>query len=318
MWKLIDRCLSVATPMLGNRLMAGRIRHRANDTRARCREDGVGELLGPAVCHGRITVEQDHQFTCRCCQALVRSQRITTGVVASVQLDPGRTRSKLCEVARSRLLRPVVDDDESLAIVSPCATNGFQALPDYAKSVVHADDDVDPAVSLRRNPLLPDLCIRRPRIGIHDRALKGIDQLLRRSGRGIVRHEDKSWVVACTLWPLREPVPRDARLLESIIHAQLISLAVTVDLSPPNVEKRSGPLIWQTEHHQVGLDQIGMVEARGTIAGHLSAHRLGVIYILALEASLQLFIDRCPSWMRDCRDGALRRYESCDHGINVT
>jgi hypothetical protein len=91
LWKFIDRCLSVAAPILGNRLMAGRIRHRANDARARCRKDSVGELLGPAVCHGRITVEQDHQFPCRCCQALVRSQRITTGVVASVQLDPGRT-----------------------------------------------------------------------------------------------------------------------------------------------------------------------------------------------------------------------------------
>jgi hypothetical protein len=82
------------------------------------------------------------------------------------------------EVVCSRLLRPVVDDDESLAIASPRATDGFQALPDYAKSVVHADDDVDPAVSLSRNPLLPDLCIRRPRIGIHHRPLKGIDQLL--------------------------------------------------------------------------------------------------------------------------------------------
>src|SRR4029434_3428692 len=86
--------------------------------------------------------------------------------------------SKLLEVVCSRLLRPVVDDDESLAIASPRATNGFQALPDYAKSVVHADDDVDRAVSLSRNQLLPDLCIRRPRIGIHHRALKGIDQLL--------------------------------------------------------------------------------------------------------------------------------------------
>src|SRR4029450_7231610 len=106
-------------------------------------------------------------------------------------------------------------------------------------------------------------------------------------------------------------------LLESIVHAQLISLAVTVDLSPPDVEKSPGASIWQTEHHQVGLDQIGMVEAHGAIAGHLLSHRLGVVY-LALDASLQFFIDRCSSRMRDCCDGALRCYESCDHGINVT
>src|SRR4029453_19382974 len=146
-------------------------------------------------------------------------------------------------------------------------------------SVVHADDDVDSAMSLRRNSLLPNLRIRRSRIGISHGTLKRIDQLLRRPGGAVMRHEDEPLMVACTLRSLREPVPRDARLLESVVHAQLISLAVTVDLSPPNVEKRPGALIWQTEHHQVGLDQIGMVEARGTIAGHLLAHHLGVVYL---------------------------------------
>ena len=214
------------------------------------------------------------------------------------------------------MVRAVVNDDQSVVLAVARTADGCKAQLHVFESVMNADDDIDLAVLLRGNPFIPNVRVGRPRIGIDERNLKGVDERDRQTSTGIVRHKIEHRVVPRTVRMLHQLVPLDPGLFERIIQAQLVALAVAIDFRPPEIQKRPDTPVPQVEHHQIALYQIPVVETGLPVMGDLFLHRFR-IFLLSLDAGFQFLINGFPLGMGDSRDSFGGRQEFFNEGMNI-
>src|SRR5262245_54033522 len=129
--------------MIGDRLIAGGIRHWPNDT---CTRDGkyrVGQLFRPSACNHGIAVKQYDEFTARCREALVGCFGISAASIIPVQLGPRCSRSKFLEVSCRPCIRTIVDNDESQFFRYPLTLHRLKARANLLDGIMDANDDVN-------------------------------------------------------------------------------------------------------------------------------------------------------------------------------